>query len=571
MAAVKDDPKQLLGDIVKTGRVNIDLETSGLNPNKHEIGVVIARANNNTYLLREVPSWLPMVMEDADTEKRFFNAKFDLSFLLTRGGISHARNVRCLYLEELMVSTDRRGVKHDLKSTLHRRLGVDIEKGIDHESVDWTGPLSPEMLDYATEDVEYMDPLADCLGDMIKETKQERAMKIENDAVFGVAQMTVNGVPVNVPLWRESLKDWQQHRLETYEVLHELAPEVMKWGSPPQIKAAAKQLYNINIPNTTFETVNVLAPDYPLFWHLKDHKHWKKLCESWGESYLAKHVDELTSCIYPTWWQLNTGTGRFACSNPNFQQIPRDTKTTKFRRLIQAPPGYVCVSIDYKQIEMLTAAIMAPDPLLLELFRQGIDTHVYVAELVTGKIAASIDDDDRQIAKSANFGLLFGAGAKTLRDYARKTYNISLTVEQCQDIIRKYFGRFQGLSAQRRRAFDMFRSPPSNMTVRNIVGARRILAGDSLKPTTWLNTRIQSSAGYGLKAAFRRLSEARISQYTRLQIHDEFVFTFPVREADALIAGAADCMVKGMQEVLGLTAPVQVDIHVGPTWEEIKK
>lgn len=568
--AYRTDPKELLSDIVKSSVVDIDLETTGLDPNRDRIGVVICRSNGNTYLLRDVPSWLPLVMQDGDTQKRFFNAKFDLSFLIAQAGISHTRNVRCLYNEELMVSTDRRGVKHDLQTTLSRRLGVHIEKSIDHSQVDWTGSLSPEMEEYATEDVQYMEPLAEWMESQIKETRQQRAMQIENNAVFAIANMTVNGVQVDVPLWRESLKDWKQHKAKLYEELNELCPEVTKWGSPPQIKAAAKRLYGIDIPNTTFETVNILAPEFPMFALLKEFKHWKKLDDSWGDEYLKKHVYEDTSCIYPTWWQLNTGTGRMSCSNPNFQQIPRDTRTTKFRRLITAPPGHVVVALDYKQIEMLTAAIIAPDNVLLDLFRRGIDTHVYVGALVTGKAEADVNDDDRQIAKSANFGLLFGAGKATLSRYARKTYNIVIPEDDAAAIIRTYFGRFVGLAAMRRHAYDLFRDPPAAMVVRNLVGARRILAGDSLKPTTWLNTRIQSSAGYGLKAALRRLAEAGLTKYLRLQVHDECVFTFPINRLDELTAVAQECMIRGMQEVLGLSAPVQVDVHIGPTWEEIK-
>ena len=64
---------------------------------------------------------------------------------------------------------------------------------------------------------------------------------------------------------------------------------------------------------------------------------------------------------------------------------------------------------DFSQMELRLAAVVAQDENMMQAFKDGKDLHTATAEAL---------GCERQIAKSANFGLLYGSGAKGLSNYA---------------------------------------------------------------------------------------------------------------------------------------------------------
>jgi len=111
-----------------------------------------------------------------------------------------------------------------------------------------------------------------------------------------------------------------------------------------------------------------------------------------------------------------------ACDHPNLQNIPR---SGPFRSYIRAPEGRVFVIADYSQIELRIAAKISGDQKMLSAYAEGQDLHTLTAQSLTGR--EEISKDDRKLAKSVNFGLLYGMGAKGLRSYALKSYGIAKT------------------------------------------------------------------------------------------------------------------------------------------------
>ena len=68
-----------------------------------------------------------------------------------------------------------------------------------------------------------------------------------------------------------------------------------------------------------------------------------------------------------------------------------------------APEGWVFIGADFSQMELRLLAIVAKDENMCTAFIDGKDLHTVTAEAL---------GCDRQIAKSANFGLAYGSGAK---------------------------------------------------------------------------------------------------------------------------------------------------------------
>lgn len=629
-AAYSTDEVKLRKLIAKTGRVAIDLETDGFHPHKPnrnlaqfrqdagaaeegKLGLVIARAGGQNFLLREFPDWWPEVLEDSDAIKTITNAKFDLTWMIAdedRKGrtLSSVQNIRDPMLLGQLVhryKTKTGAAKagnpgawepNDLGSLLQEWNGVTIKKGIDHDKTYWPGKLSPEMIDYALEDITELDNLGDFLQEEVERQAQERAAWIENETVFGTAWMTYNGIQPDVSSWgcsleqpewhtvkdkshhgecRGAIAEWRSHfmHLEKFH-LRKKWPGVENFNSPAQILRAAPHVLGGPIPNTQKATLKQLAEVFPEVEMLLEHRHYGTRLKNWGPAYLKEHVCPGCARFHPDWRQIGTETSRFSCSFPNLQQIPR---SPEFRKLFVASPGCSLASLDYSAIEVLTAAIYAADQNLLAACATG-DPHSAVARMTLGMSDDEWENLDyltrknyRQNAKIVNFGLLFGGGAEGLVTQARDLFDTVITLTDARVMIYQFYRLFPGLKAQRNKAYQAMDSREQVIEIRNGVGFRRYLEKLNRKPTSWLNTWIQSTAGYGLKSSFRYLRIAGLLPFLVAQIHDELIFEFPgdpdSEEVLYLVSAAKECLIAGMRDVLGANAPVIVDdTAVGRTW-----
>ena len=156
--------------------------------------------------------------------------------------------------------------------------------------------------------------------------------------------------------------------------------------------------------------------------------------------------------LYSTFRLAGTATGRLSsggaegASGINLQQIPRDPR---YKRLIQARPGYTLAELDYSQIELRVAAHLSGDPRMLDIYRTGGDIHTATARVVTGRQFP--DKSDRTKAKAVNFGFLYGMGAASFRDYARDSYGVDLTEDEAAEYRKRFFELYAGLPEWHRR------------------------------------------------------------------------------------------------------------------------
>jgi DNA polymerase-1 len=120
--------------------------------------------------------------------------------------------------------------------------------------------------------------------------------------------------------------------------------------------------------------------------------------------------------IYAGWKQCFTATGRMSCAEPNLQNLPRDPRV---RACFRAGDGRVLVTADYAQVEARIAAAISGDTRFLDIFKGSDDVYAVVARQLTGNPAIQKGDPERQMAKSAVLGLLFGMGAERFIAYCR--------------------------------------------------------------------------------------------------------------------------------------------------------
>lgn len=269
--------------------------------------------------------------------------------------------------------------------------------------------------------------------------------------------------------------------------------------------------------------------------------------------------------IHPCFHQLGTETGRMSCSNPNLQNIPQKTKEgRKIRECFVPTPGYLFLSADYSQVEMRIAASIANDKKMLDLFKQGKDIHTITASQILEIPEKEVERDQRNLAKTLNFGILYGMGPHGLSERTR------LSFAEAQSFINQYFQKFQGIAQYVEGAIETAKQKGFAET---ILGRKRFLPEINSRNTRIrrqaermaINHPIQGSCADIIKMAMVKLAEQRILDddcWLLLQIHDELLFE--VKKGK--IKEKAKEIKEIMENVVRLKIPLKTEIKVGDNW-----
>lgn len=134
-------------------------------------------------------------------------------------------------------------------------------------------------------------------------------------------------------------------------------------------------------------------------------------------------------------------TGRLSSSEPNLQQVTKGLKPA-----FVPSPGYLIVEADYSQIELRAAAFIARCEPMIQAYQRGDDLHRLMAAQITGKHPDDITKQERQQAKAANFGLLYGQSPMGFLNYAEASYGVVLTPEEAQQTYDAFFRLWDGMA-----------------------------------------------------------------------------------------------------------------------------
>jgi DNA polymerase I-like protein with 3'-5' exonuclease and polymerase domains len=232
------------------------------------------------------------------------------------------------------------------------------------------------------------------------------------------------------------------------------------------------------------------------------------------------------------------------------------------------------IVLDYNQIELRIAAGLAPDNRMLEAFRTGQDLHRATGAMLLGKAPEEITQSERQIAKSAAFGLLYGSGPKGLRNYAKATYGIELSTRRAQEIRNKFFDHYSGLREWHRSAHAREQEVTEGRTV---TGRRRLLhvaLPIQLSDVNWnafqlsINFPVTGGGADVLKLAMIKVAEALPSEAKlRACVHDELILTAPAEIAEEVLELARQGMTEAFTELFP-GVPIAVEGKVYRNWGE---
>lgn len=457
------------------------------------------------------------------------------------------------------MSTNKR-VTHNLKDVTLRELGTVLDK--EQQAADWADELSAEMLGYAARDSEVLLPLAETLERKIEAAGVARIMELEHRALPAILWMSNAGVPFDTGGWRQRLEGIEEKQAQSAQQLNNLAPEHPKggtwnWSSWQQVLKAFA-LLGIELPNVREETL--VRCDHPLASALLSYKKLTKVLGTYGASLLEKVED---GRIYAAWRQIGAGTGRMACSKPNLQNLPPEV-----RQHVRAPDSRLLVKADYSQIELRIAAKISGDERMLSAYHRGEDLHTITAKGITGK--DEISKGERKLAKAVNFGLIYGQGARGLKDYARSGYGVEMSLAEAERYRQRFFDTYPGIKRWHQR--ESAEHKRGNTETRTLIGRRRT---GVVRFTERLNSPVQGTGADGLKLALAFLWERRRGcpdAVPILTVHDEIVVECDENEAAKVETWLKEAMVDGMEEAIdgpsaGHSAvPIEVETRRAKTW-----
>ena len=273
--------------------------------------------------------------------------------------------------------------------------------------------------------------------------------------------------------------------------------------------------------------------------------------------------------IHTSFLQTGTATGRLSSRNPNLQNIPVRTEEGRLIRSAFVPgDGNIFISADYSQIELVVLSWMAEDEGLMSAFRTGEDVHKYTAALIYEKDSKDVTAAERRVAKTINFGIMYGMSA------FRLSSELGITRAEALEFISRYFQRYSGV---RKFVDETVKKAEKDGFVRTNWGhIREILGINSRNKTekaaaerTAVNTVIQGTAAEIMKKAMldvsKALEEGGFRTKLLLQVHDELIFQVPVEEADEVEA----LIKEKMENAASLPVPLKVSVERGECWGDM--
>jgi DNA polymerase-1 len=288
----------------------------------------------------------------------------------------------------------------------------------------------------------------------------------------------------------------------------------------------------------------------------------QKALTSYGENILSE-INPTTGRIHADFRQIGAPTGRFACTNPNVQQVPH---AIEYRRCFRAPEGRKLIISDYSQIELRILADFTNDQGFIDAFNSGADLHRVTAAQVFNVKLEDVTGEQRSFAKRLNFGVVYGIGAQR---FATMT---GLSQTEAEDILRRYFATYRQLDAWLRDAArQAVRERTAPRTVAGRLARFRFDSEDrqavSLAQRNGKNTPIQGSSADILKRALRLLHDRLRDTSACIVniVHDEIVVEADAADAAEIAKTVEEAMCAAGEEYVK-KVPVKVETEVADEW-----
>lgn len=569
--------------------LSLDIETTGLLPFDSRILLCQVSVGDQVFVMQPSrvdmtrllpflrdPKWLKIV-QNAAFEGKFFQHFYNTDLA----------NVFDTFLAEKLIDSDSQA--NSLEALAKKYAGIELNKKIREEFYNMKpmSIFSDTQLQYAADDATVLHTIYTAQSKLLKDYGLEKVAQIEFDLTTVIASMENEGVPINQALWRKKLEKYDERHEESRLKMNSLIfdgtgiPEQMglfvrdgvNLDSPKKVKEAFHKL-GIDVDSTSEREIALV--DHPAARELLNYRELEKIRTSYGENILSM-IHPFTGRLHSDFNQIGTRTGRFASRKPNLQQMPGE-----FKECVSLK-DYKVVSADFANIELRILAKYSQDKAFMAAFQSGDDPHKSTAAGMFSIPLEKVTKEQRFIAKTINFGLVYGMGIDKLRDLLNKDVPDSkkLTFDQVKSMYGKYKQTYKGAINWLRETGELGLRQGYSTTM---LGRRRTLARPSFTGDEDLFNRLISgvkrkaanSPIQGTSADITKLAMLNVyhdlQKYNYrakmiIQVHDEIVVLAHKNEAESIKEVVVESMVDSAQEVLE-EVPVKVDSIIGDVWSK---
>ncbi|MDD4878875.1 MAG: DNA polymerase I [Candidatus Omnitrophica bacterium] len=433
-----------------------------------------------------------------------------------------------------------------------------------------------KIKDYCCQDSDAAFRLKDVLEGQLEEKNLGKLFhEVEMPLLGCLAAMELTGVAIDVDYLAKMSKEMEKRLEKTTAEIYEIAGTEFNINSPKQLSEIL--FVKMKLPvvkktktghSTDVEVLEALSAVHALPALLLKYREVSKLKSTYVDA-LPQLVNPRTGRVHTSFNQTVTATGRLSSSDPNFQNIPIKTEMGKQirRAFVAGEKGWVILSADYSQIELRILAHFSQDKELLDAFDNGRDIHTHTASLIFGVREGEVTPEMRSIAKTVNFGIIYGMSPFGL------SRELKIEVSKAKEFIDAYFEKYGRVKTFLEDLVDEARE---NGYVTTILNRRRYLPeinsqNNSVRQfaeRAAINAPIQGSAADLIKIAMINihnvLKEKKLDSKMILQVHDELVFEVPGDEVEE----TKKIVKTRMEEVVKLTVPVKVQVKAGKNWLE---
>jgi DNA polymerase-1 len=580
-----DELESLLKDLKPEDIVAFDTETTGLDHTKdHIVGFSFALSEEVAYYVPVAHFYLGVpdqVSKEAAQKalRKIFtskvighNIKFDLHFVADYLGVETLGIYGdSIVLAWLVNPESKLSLDHLANVWLEHTMIAfkdTVKKGETFASVELE-----DATKYAAEDALITLKLYNMLLEKLKLQSAEHLIALAHDLEFPfittLMEMERNGIASDAKSL-ESFKEEAKTKLaELTKNIYAEAGGEFNINSPKQL---GDILFDkLELPfgkkrSTDIKVLNSLLGQHPIIEYIMQYREMFKLYSTYIEPLLELNKQSEDGRIHTSFVQTGTATGRLSSKNPNLQNIPtRSELGARIRGAFVAPEGKLLIGIDYSQIELRLLAHFSQDSVLVSAFNDDKDIHMQTAIVLFGEEEAA---SKRSVAKTVNFGLLYGMGPKKLSD------TLGITTKEAKSIIEKYFESFPTVKQYFASIVELSKEEGY---VETLLKRRRYFDYASAVPMMKaayeresVNTVFQGSAADLIKMSMNKIASViktrQLPVKMMLQIHDELIFEVNEGDAEAIAREFKEVM----ESIYTLRIPLKTSVNIGKHWGELK-
>jgi DNA polymerase-1 len=527
--------------------------------------------------LPEVVKRLKPLLENA-SPKIAYDGKFDMAVLAENG-----LDVACLCFDCMVAAYLLCEQTLGLKALAFKWLGMEMPPvtdliGTGAKQIPMSGVEIEKAADYSCADADMTFRLCALLGEALKaQNLWELFDGVEMPLVPVLLHMERTGILLDTKLLERMSADLGEQMTMLEGSIYQGAGQKFNINSTQQLGTILFE--KMQLPtgkkrgggfSTSADVLENLRDTDPIIGYILDYRQLSKLKSTYVDA-LPALINAKTGRLHTSFNQTRTTTGRLSSSDPNLQNIPiRGEQGRQIREAFVAPPGSVLLAADYSQIDLRALAHLSQDENLRGAFLRDEDIHAATASQLYGVAPAQVTGDMRRLAKTVNFGVIYGMSEFGLEQATE------LSREEAAKFIHAYFEKYPGVRQYLDRTKEQARDQGY---VQTLLGRKRIIP-EIKSPNRILreaaermaiNMPVQGTSADIIKKAmvdiYRVMVDRNLKSRMLLQVHDELVFEVPENEVETMRRLVPDLMVNAIK----LSIPLKVDVKTGRNWGEMEK